>query len=151
LTLPYQPLSELAGSLSAADLHVVAMGDPFVGIIHPCKIYNILSIGIPILYIGPSQSHATEIIERGDVEACLARHGDVDTVARYIAERATAGRNESANVAPTAIARTFSKRLLAPRLIETLEAISGLPTADAPAVTDPDARLVSAPQSSGES
>ena len=45
LCLPYQPLAELAGSLSAADLHVVVMGDPFVGTIHPCKIYNILTVG----------------------------------------------------------------------------------------------------------
>src|SRR3954451_14666343 len=55
--LPYQPLEQLAGSLSAADLHVVVMGDPFVGIIHPCKIYNVLAIGSPVLYIGPEESH----------------------------------------------------------------------------------------------
>src|SRR6266536_3343352 len=48
--LPYQPLSELAGSLSAADLHVVVMGQPFVGLVHPCKIYNILIVGAPVLY-----------------------------------------------------------------------------------------------------
>jgi colanic acid biosynthesis glycosyl transferase WcaI len=40
--LPYQPLERLSASLSAADLHVVIMGDPFVGTIHPCKIYNVL-------------------------------------------------------------------------------------------------------------
>lgn len=42
--LPYQPMEELSASLSAADLHVVVMGDPFVGIIHPSKIYNILGV-----------------------------------------------------------------------------------------------------------
>jgi colanic acid biosynthesis glycosyl transferase WcaI len=63
--LPYQPLSELSGSLSAADLHVVLMGDPFVGLVHPCKIYNILKVGAPVLYIGPSPSHVTEIFGGG--------------------------------------------------------------------------------------
>ena len=43
LCLPYQPLSELPSSLSSADLHVVVMGDAFTGIVHPCKIYNILN------------------------------------------------------------------------------------------------------------
>ena len=51
--LPYQPLNELSSSLSAADLHVVVMGDEFVGIVHPCKVYNIMSVGAPALYIGP--------------------------------------------------------------------------------------------------
>src|ERR1044071_10243245 len=59
--LPYQPLKQLSNSLSAADLHVVVMGDEFVGIVHPCKVYNILSIGAPVLYIGPEPSHVTDI------------------------------------------------------------------------------------------
>src|SRR5262249_40748815 len=42
LCLPYQPLDQLAASLSAADLQVVVMGNPFVGLVHPCKIYNVL-------------------------------------------------------------------------------------------------------------
>jgi glycosyltransferase involved in cell wall biosynthesis len=46
---PYQPLERLAASLSAADLHVVVMGNPFVGIVHPCKIYNMMAIGAPFL------------------------------------------------------------------------------------------------------
>jgi glycosyltransferase involved in cell wall biosynthesis len=45
LCLPYQPQAELASVLSAADLHVVIMGEGFPGIVHPCKIYNILATG----------------------------------------------------------------------------------------------------------
>src|SRR5438045_3370596 len=55
--LPYQPLRELSSSLSAADLHVVVMGEEFVGMVHPCKVYNIMSVGAPVLYIGPEPSH----------------------------------------------------------------------------------------------
>src|SRR6266699_3329465 len=61
--LPYQPLSALAGSLSAADLHVVVMGEPFVGIVHPCKIYNVLAVCAPVLYLGPRPNHVTEILD----------------------------------------------------------------------------------------
>src|SRR5207249_1091210 len=82
LCLPYQPLSELSGSLSAADLHVVVMGNPFVGLVHPCKIYNILTVAAPLLYIGPRPSHLSEILDALDGEyACAASaHGDVDQV-----------------------------------------------------------------------
>jgi len=53
LCLPYQPMAQLSASLSAADLHLVVMGNSFVGLVHPCKIYNILRVGSPLLYIGP--------------------------------------------------------------------------------------------------
>jgi glycosyltransferase involved in cell wall biosynthesis len=151
LTLPYQALGELAGSLSAADLHVVVMGDPFVGIIHPCKIYNILSIGTPILYIGPPESHVTEIIspmENG--EACIAAHGDVGIVTQYIIGRASPRRGESNELAPRASAQAFSKGLVVPRLIETLEGICEAPAHYPSAVADPNVELASASRSSGE-
>jgi glycosyltransferase involved in cell wall biosynthesis len=83
--LPYQPLNELSGSLSAADLHVVVMGEEFVGIVHPCKIYNIMSVGAPTLYIGPQPSHVTDIASQfQSTELFLTRHGDVVRVAESI-------------------------------------------------------------------
>ena len=93
LCLPYQPLETLAGSLSAADLHLVAMGDPFVGIVHPCKIYNILAVGSDCLYLGPQPSHVSELAESlpaGRVRC--ARHGAVGDVIDHI-------RNAAASVA----------------------------------------------------
>lgn len=63
--LPYQPIEKISGSLGAADLHVVVTGSPFVGIIHPCKIYNILALGIPVLYIGPPEGHIVDLVPAG--------------------------------------------------------------------------------------
>lgn len=60
--LPYQPIEEISGSLAAADLQVVIHGEPFVGIIHPCKIYNVLALGLPVLYIGPSEGHIPDMV-----------------------------------------------------------------------------------------
>lgn len=86
LTLPYQPLEHLAASLSSADLHTVVMGDAFVGMVHPCKIYNILALGTPALYIGPEHSHIGDLIARYGQPSWLrgARHGDVEQVVRHI-------------------------------------------------------------------
>jgi hypothetical protein len=53
---------------------------------HPCKIYNILQVGAPVLYIGPSVSHVSEIadVAKGEVVCLAARHGEVDRVVEHI-------------------------------------------------------------------
>ena len=86
MVVPYQPLSKLGASLSAADLHTVVMGDPFVGIVHPSKVYNIRALGIPYLYIGPPKSHVAEL-----GPAFTATHGDVDAVVRHVRTAADEG------------------------------------------------------------
>ncbi|MGH9880840.1 MAG: glycosyltransferase family 4 protein, partial [Pyrinomonadaceae bacterium] len=91
--LPYQSLEELSGSLSAADLHVAVMGDPFVGIIHPCKVYNILGVGAPLLYIGAQESSLADIASQIEKRYAVyqARHGDADRVADHILAAAAVG------------------------------------------------------------
>ncbi len=86
LCLPYQPLAQLSASLSAADAHVVAMGNEMLGIVHPCKIYNILAVGAPVIYIGPKPSHVTEILNRlGDKYPSIrVAHGEADILAEQI-------------------------------------------------------------------
>jgi len=61
----------------AADLHLVVMGERFPGIVHPSKIYNLLAIESPFLYIGPAESHLDDIISRlGDRHRAFhVRHG----------------------------------------------------------------------------
>jgi colanic acid biosynthesis glycosyl transferase WcaI len=122
LCLPYRPLSELAQSLSAADLHVAVMGDPFVGIVHPCKIYNILAVAAPVVCIGPQPSHLSEILDSNDGEypwACFG-HGKSDQVVEYIQKvrKQSEVRNQNG---PAPICAQFSKRVLLPRLIQELE------------------------------
>jgi colanic acid biosynthesis glycosyl transferase WcaI len=110
--LPYQPLDELSNSLSAADLHVVVMGDEFVGIVHPCKVYNILTIGAPVLYIGPQPSHVTDIAAQHG-KFFLTRHGDVDAVVSAILEA-----TELLSREPVA---SYSKQILLSELVALIE------------------------------
>jgi len=88
----YQPRHDLSASLSAADLHVVVMGDPFVGVVHPCKVYNVLALGIPMLYIGPDPSPILEVASRTvrSYRFSHARHADVSRVAAEIVKAADA-------------------------------------------------------------
>jgi colanic acid biosynthesis glycosyl transferase WcaI len=124
-SFPYRRLADLSASLSAADLHVVVMGDAFVGIVHPCKIYNILSSGSPFVYIGPEQSHVVDIVRQLSVRNTTlpARHGEADRVADFILEMAE---NDVEGVPrqASALAQQFSKDVLLPRLIDVLLSVS---------------------------
>jgi colanic acid biosynthesis glycosyl transferase WcaI len=117
LCLPYQPIEKLAGSLSAADLHVVVMGDQYVGIVHPCKIYNVLAVKKPFLYIGPNESHVTDIIGRSS--AYVSTHGDVEGV---VANILRAMRNTGlASPRGSEVETLFSKNRLVPQMISAIE------------------------------
>jgi colanic acid biosynthesis glycosyl transferase WcaI len=122
LCLPYQPLDRLAASLSAADLHLVVMGDPFVGLVHPCKIYNVLWIGAPVLYIGPKPSHISKILERLGLDSlwAQARHGEADDVAGHILrlKQRCAGRPSGERASITS---EFSVDTLLPKILALLE------------------------------
>jgi hypothetical protein len=112
--LPYQPLDELSSSLSAADLHVVVMGNEFVGIVHPCKVYNIMSVGAPTLYIGPTPSHVTDIASQQQGRFFITTHGDGDGVTEAILE--------STQLHERQPVISFAKHTLMPQLIEVIEA-----------------------------
>lgn len=83
LSLPYQPMADLKYSLSAADVHVVSMGQEMAGIIHPCKIYGAMTVGRPVLYLGPSPSHISDILQAHNCGWQVA-HGDVEAMKRRI-------------------------------------------------------------------
>ena len=121
LCLPYQPLTQLSASLSAADVQVVVMGEPFVGLIHPCKIYNILKVGSPVLAIGPRPSHLSELLDELASPVCtIVAHGDVDGCAgEIVRQAATLTRGEADRYAMMTI--KFGKSKLLPRLVEELE------------------------------
>jgi glycosyltransferase involved in cell wall biosynthesis len=115
--IPYQPIEKLSGSLSAADLHVVVMGEPYVGIIHPCKIYNVLAVKKPFLYIGPNESHVTDII--GQSDAYVSSHGDVEGV---VANILRAMKNAALDLPRgVEVEGLFSKDRLVPQMIRAVE------------------------------
>jgi colanic acid biosynthesis glycosyl transferase WcaI len=119
LCLPYQPLEKLSASLSAADLHVVVMGDKYVGIVHPCKIYNVLAADRAFLYIGPAESHVGDIIREAGSGAYASAHGDVDGVVANILHAKRCGTTVSPLI--TELAKHFSKELLIPQMICAIE------------------------------
>ncbi|MEK6334898.1 MAG: glycosyltransferase family 4 protein [Acidobacteriota bacterium] len=147
LCLPYQPQEELAAVLSAADMHLVVMGDKFSGIVHPCKVYNVLAIGAPLLYIGPGASPIGDIVRRisNSATAMQAKHGEADLVTRIIGDAAIAFALKRENhlhsqTRAANLVETFSKATLLPMFIHEIETLD----ARSQPVTEEAAKLQSA-------
>ena len=123
LALPYQPLAELKYSLSAADIHLVSLGENMVGIIHPCKIYGAMAVGRPILFLGPQPSHISDILQHEQIGWHIA-HGNVAAAVEVIktirntpqAELARMGRK-----AQRLLKETLSQEILCGRFCDELE------------------------------
>lgn len=88
-SLPYQPLNQLKYSLSAADVHLVTVGDAMVGIVHPSKVYGALAVSRPVLLLGPEKSHVAALINDHDI-GWRVSHGDVDGAERVLRQIARA-------------------------------------------------------------
>lgn len=118
--LPYQERNQIKYSLSAADLHIVVMGEPFVGIVHPCKVYGILCIGTPFVLIGPEESHVGDIIKENQI-GYQVTHGDSKRLVEIIEQTINLSideKNRIRNTSQGLIKEQFSKEILCSRLIE---------------------------------
>jgi glycosyltransferase involved in cell wall biosynthesis len=133
VSLPYQPVETLGVSLSAADLHVVSVGEDMVGIVHPCKIYGAMAVGRPILLFGPADCHAGDILA-GRTIGWHVRHGDVDGAERAIsAAMSLAGeeRRVLGDEAKAIVDEKFTARALRGSFCDLIEQ-AGLPAAIGP-------------------
>ena len=122
-SLPYQPLETLEESLGAADMHVVSMGSEVVGIVHPCKIYGAMAVARPILFFGPEESHAGEIVGPRGL-GWRVTHGDVDGAEQAIREARAMGRAarlEMGVKAASLVTAEYSRRLLIDKIGDEFE------------------------------
>jgi len=124
LSLPYQPLAQLGESLSAADVHVVALGEPMVGIIHPCKIYGAMSASRPILYLGPRPSHISDLLDQYEIGVEI-RHGDVPATVAAIDRLSKTPLNELKKMGETGrtvLSQSLSEKFLCGQFCDAVEA-----------------------------
>jgi len=138
--IPYQPRERVSALLSAADLHAVTLGDEFRGLIHPCKIYNILNVGAPVLYIGPRESHVTDLVGCDGVRGWHVPHGSIDLATAAVQEARTVAL-EAPRSACGGSSLSFSQVALLPQLIAitTAERPSVAPVEPLQALQDPSA------------
>ena len=60
--IDYQTHQHLRYSLSAGDLHLVSLRADMEGFSVPSKVYGIMAVGRPVLFIGPKESEAAMIV-----------------------------------------------------------------------------------------
>jgi glycosyltransferase involved in cell wall biosynthesis len=139
VSLPYQPLSEIKYSLSAADVHVVSIGDAVVGIVHPCKVYGAMAVSRPVLLLGPNPCHVSDLIEQEKI-GWHVNHGDVEGAVRVLKEMLATPAAELAAMgerAAAVVGSRLSKKALCGRFCDVLarglpapvRSASGSPTA----------------------
>jgi glycosyltransferase involved in cell wall biosynthesis len=122
-SLPYQPLDRIRYSLSAADVHLVAVGPLMVGIVHPCKVYGAMAVGRPILLLGPSPCHVSDIAAENEI-GWQIDYDDVsgaETVIRSIRTTDKTVLNEMGQRARNLVADRYSKEKLLKQFCDTLE------------------------------
>ena len=122
-SLPYQPLKQLEHSLSAADVHVVSLGNEMVGIIHPCKIYGAMAVRRPILFFGPSPSHVADLLDKHPFGVTVA-HGDVEgavAAIEQLRDRDASARAAMGSIGRQVLETSLSQRILCGQLCDRLE------------------------------
>ena len=122
ISLPYQSLDQIRYSLSAADLHIVSLGNEMSGIVHPCKIYGVLSIGRPLLTLGPKESYLSDIIGDNEVGWSI-RHGDLYGVVAALQTAAAQTEKEHEPIclrAQKIAAEKFSREQLVKKFLGTI-------------------------------
>jgi glycosyltransferase involved in cell wall biosynthesis len=85
IQLPFQPRENIHNSLGSSDIQVVILGDGQVGYTHPNKVYGAMYIGKPILYIGPAESHVSDLLNYSEGNISV-QHGQSKILADKIEE-----------------------------------------------------------------
>ena len=123
LSLSFEPLQNLGDSLSSADVHLVVMGNAMVGIVHPSKIYNAMSVEKPIIAIAPKNCYINSILD-GNQIGMRFEHGDSEGLARGIlvlADMKTYERESMGRHAGRFVRTMFNREFLVNRLLDVLE------------------------------
>ncbi len=123
VSLPYQPLSQIKYSLSAADVHLVSVGDTVVGVVHPCKVYGAMAVARPVLLLGPDPCHVSDMLAEHGIGWHIF-HGDVDgavATIRAVMKTPRKTLREMGRRAHELVTSRFSKEELCGRFCDVLE------------------------------
>jgi glycosyltransferase involved in cell wall biosynthesis len=84
----YYPRERINSVYGLADVHVVTLGAPFVGIAIPTKCYVSMATARPVLFIGPEKSETAEVIRDANGGAIVdpAQSGAPATIAALLRE-----------------------------------------------------------------
>lgn len=73
--LPPQARSELRAVLTAGSVGLVTLKEKLSGLVAPSKLYGLLSVGSPIVYVGPNTGRIPELLDAEELGVAIA-NGD---------------------------------------------------------------------------
>ena len=82
---PYQPIDRLSESLSVASVHLVTLEENLEGLIVPSKVYGILAVGKPIIFIGSKRGEFSRLLNDYDCGS-VVEVGSVSEMKKEIIE-----------------------------------------------------------------
>jgi colanic acid biosynthesis glycosyl transferase WcaI len=84
--IDYVSRDDLAGTLAAADVHLISLRSPFAGISVPGKLYGIMAAARPALFVGPPACETADTIRSANCGMIVDPAGDgaADRVAAAI-------------------------------------------------------------------
>ncbi len=80
---PYQDLDLLSESLSVPDIHLVSLLPEMEGLIVPSKMYGVLAVGRPMMFIGDDSGEIGSLIKKFDI-GCVVNSEKGSTLAESI-------------------------------------------------------------------
>lgn len=122
--VPYQQRDRLSESLSAGDVHLVALSEHMEGLLEPSKLYGIMAVGRPVLFVGPA---GTEVARTVSEERCgvVIRNGDAPGLARVIRDLANdeRARSEMGARARAALKDRYSRSKATAQFVQLLRTL----------------------------
>ena len=82
----YFPRDQLRYSLGLADVHLISLRDPFVGIAVPGKLYGIMASARPALFVGPERSESADTVREFACGAVVdpSKEGGADRIVELL-------------------------------------------------------------------
>ncbi len=111
------PVEKLQESLASAEVHLACMSDELLGLVVPSKVYGVLAVGRPCVFLGPPQSEAALLVAESRAGVVLPPNDSGPTLARLLASwagrdaefaRLAAASRAAAHAVATVPAREFS-------------------------------------------
>ena len=124
----YVPREELSKSLSAGDVHLISLKEGVEGIMVPSKVYGIMGVARPSLFVGHPTSEIARVLEES-ASGLTIREGDAPGLARAIVDLKSdpSRRRAMGEAGRTAIAGRYDRETACRQWAELLETLGATP------------------------
>jgi len=80
---PHQDREMLSMSLGLGDVHLSTLHPRFEGLVHPSKLYGVMAVGRPTIFIGDPKGETAEILRQTGAGLCVPT-GDAEGMVRAV-------------------------------------------------------------------